>query len=83
MQIVSLADDEDIKPSSLLSDAIWTYRICRLFSISYSVQTVTVTDDRKDKADLLVKILRGRIKILMKRHIERIQAYSLGTSACI
>jgi hypothetical protein len=70
MQIVSLAKDEDIKPSRLLSDVVWTYRICRLLGISCSVQSISDTNEMKEKADVLVKLLRGRMKSLMKRRIE-------------
>jgi hypothetical protein len=57
-----------IKPSDLLSSPMWLSSACRLFRIDRGSDPIsTVTQDEKDRADLLVKILRGRMHTFMNR----------------
>jgi hypothetical protein len=62
--------DQGDMPSSLLSDEAWIGRVCELFDAEYLIPAVSVTNEMKSKGDLLVKLMRGRLKSLLKKRIE-------------
>jgi hypothetical protein len=65
--------DDYVKPSALLSNQRWIDLIFELFNVRRTVQNPFANicgEETKSKADLLVKILRGRLQKLMdKRNV--------------
>ena len=65
-EIVLNGEDRDgVKPSELLSDRLWVSIICRLFSVDEVA--ANLSNEAKERADLLVKLLRGRMTTFMNR----------------
>ena len=58
-------DHDGVKPSELLSDRLWISIVCRLFSVDEVAANLTI--EAKERADLLVKLLRGRLTMFMNR----------------
>jgi hypothetical protein len=58
-----------VLPSQLLSSATWAGVACELFRVDETVQNpfVRVNDEMKQRADLLVKILRSRLDAFMRK----------------
>ena len=69
--VIDLRSNNDftVKPSHLLQNEEWLQQTIELFSVEKLVPSLTVDDAMKEKADLLVGMLRDRMKSLVKRRI--------------
>lgn len=66
-------DASEVRPSELLGCSEWLNTVCELFSIDLTVPDAiaNITEEDKEKADLLVKILKGRLHAFMnKRNVD-------------
>lgn len=61
--------DAAVLPSELLSSLTWVGVACELFRVNETVQNpiVRVNEEMKQKADLLVKLLRSRLNAFMRK----------------
>lgn len=67
--ISEIADCSGVLPSELLSNPLWVSIVCRLFGVDRpnASQVSGINQEEKDRADMLVKILRLRMKTFTKR----------------
>ncbi len=70
---VSLNEENqnDVKPSDLLSCEEWIVTICALFDTDKTISdpVARINNELKEKADLLVKVLRGQLQSFLTSRI--------------
>jgi len=68
--LISLADEEEVLPSKLLSNELWVEYVVNLFDLDKLGVGLEVSEEDKTKADLLVKMLRERFHEHLKQRIK-------------
>jgi hypothetical protein len=63
-------DERNLLPSDLLRDDNWKNHVCELFGLDPLVPSLCVDVEMKEKGDMLVKMLRDRMKRFLKNRIQ-------------
>ena len=73
VKVITLTDDEGILPSKLLSDPRWVKQLMNLFDMEkwISPNDIDIDNKTKERADMLVKMLRLRCKHHLKVRIKQ------------
>jgi hypothetical protein len=83
---ISLSDGnkKEVNPSGLLCCDIWITSTCELFDIGKTISDPlrNIDNEVKEKADLLVKVLRGRVQSLLISRIANRATRSHGDLTC-